>query len=616
MKLRQHLLLIINSIRLQGFLILLFSFIIQICFAQEKADSVNHPEWMEKVNGNKQVQKIIKGISRKPETFHEKSETPFLPYNGKIIRKIEVQQLGFERTVLDTVRNLRNFITKSANKLHTDTREFVTRNYLFVKEGKPLNPYRVADNERALRNLDFIMDARIYVKPISEESDSVDLLVVTRDVFSFGASFNSTFPSRYNLSIRDLNVGGTGQRMQIGQTIDTDRNPNYGYEGSYRLNNMAGTFIDGSVGYTTLNNGISLGRENEQSLYVKLSRSLYQPFARWAGEIEFSDNSSRNFYNEPDSVFAEYRYQTQDYWVGYSFGHNYVRKNGKENRNRKFIAVRAYDQHFLRASNTDLTELDRYAYRDRFTALAQLTFFRQDFYRTQFVYGFGRTEDIPYGYRLSVTAGWEKELGNKRPYVGGELIYNHVRHTGTLLSYDFKLASYWKENGSQDGLFSVSYARYSKMYTMGKFIGRHRTETSYALLFNQQLKQGITINDINGILGFKPDSLMGKQRVTLSQEETIFTPWKVLGFRSALVARVDLGLLQENQALLRSENFYSGFSLGLRARNENLIFNTVEMRLFYYPKTVESLEHYRFTITTSTRIRYPTSLVNKPSTFF
>ena len=135
-------------------------------------------------------------------------------------------------------------------------------------------------------------------------------------------------------------------------------------------------------------------------------------------------------------------------------------------------------------------------------------------------------------------------------------------------------------------------------------------------MFNQQVKQGININDVNGILGFKPDSLVGTQRLILSQEEIVFTPWKVLGFRTALVARADLSLIQRTGALVERQNFFSGFSLGIRARNENLIFNTIEMRLFYYPKTVELIDPFLFKVTTNFRIRYPTNLVNKPSTVF
>ena len=559
-------------------------------------------------------------ITREPEgdpkPFNEKSENAYLKYDGKIIRKIIIKRVDFEKTVLDTTRNLQSFIAKAADKLHSKTRDFVIRNNLFVREGKPLNAYRVADNERTLRSLNFVMDARIFVKPISKTSDSVDLLVITRDVFSLGGSFSAQIPTKYSFSIQDINLGGLGQRVQFGQVFDINRRPRYGYEWSYQLSNVKGSFIDASVGYTKLNNGISVGNENESSAYFKLNRALYQPFARFAGAIELSDNISRNVYRKPDSTFAQYRYTIQDYWLGYSFGYKKLPKNLKENRNRKFIALRGFDQHFLNATHTNLTEPDRFAYRNRMSLLAQLTFFRQDFYKTQYVVGFGRTEDIPYGYRVSFTTGWERELGNKRPYAGSELYYNYVRPSGTILTYNIKLASYWKSEHPEDGLLSFDFSRYSKIYRIGRMIVRHQSAAGYAALFNQNVKKGIDIRDINGILGFMPDSLVGLQRVTLSQETTVFTPWKFFGFRMAPIARVDLALIKRGTGLFRTQNLFSGLSVGLRARNENLIFNTIEARLFYYPKTVEGKQRYRFNITTNFRIRYPTNLVNKPATVF
>ncbi len=112
------------------------------------------------------------------------------------------------------------------------------------------------------------------------------------------------------------------------------------------------------------------------------------------------------------------------------------------------------------------------------------------------------------------------------------------------------------------------------------------------------------------------DSLVGLQRFTISQEVTAFTPWKFLGFRMALTGRAEFALIQRSGQLVKARNFFSGFSVGMRARNENLIFNTVEARLFYYPKTVEGIDHFRVIFTSNFRIRYPTNLVNKPSTIF
>jgi hypothetical protein len=459
-------------------------------------------------------------------------------------------------------------------------------------------------------------DARIYVRPIAHNPDSVDLLVVTRDVFSLGGSFSPSFPTKVDASIQDINVGGRGQTFQYGQLFDSNRKPKTGYKLFYQVNNIKGSFIDASAGYTNLNDGVSVGHENESSLYLRLNRTLYQPFARFAGGVEVSLNSSHNVYKKPDSIFAQYNYVVQDYWLGYSFGHKRRRNDLRENRNRTFVAVRGFDQYFLSKKNTTLTEPDRFVYRNREALLAQLTFFRQDFYKTQYVVGFGRTEDIPYGYRLSFTAGWERELDLNRPYMATELYYNMVLPSGSIYTYALKLATYMNNKQAQDEYFSFDFSRYSKIYTTGKMKVRHQFGMGYAALGNPTIKRGMDIRDVNGVLGFLPDSLVGSHRLTMSQEGTVFTPWKVIGFRLAPVARIDLAFIDRYTGLLRSNNFYTGFSAGLRARNENLVFNTIEARLFYYPKVVEKIEHLRFTVSVNFRIKYPTNLVNKPATVF
>ncbi len=404
--------------------------------------------------------------------------------------------------------------------------------------------------------------------------------------------------------------------MEYRQILNTTRSPNFGYEFLYKLGNIGGTFIDATAAYTQLNHGVSIGNENERSFYLKLNRDLYQPFARLAGGIELTDNISRNVNMEPDSTFVQYHYLTHDYWVGYSFGSKMLPNNLRENRRRKFIALRIYEQRFLDQSKISFSEQDEFAHRDRTAVLTQLTFFRQDFYKTQYVLGFGRTEDIPYGYRLSFTGGLEKESGLNRPYLGGELYLNKILQQGTILTYAVKVGNFWYRRGIEDGLFSLNFKRYSKIRQKGKIIFRNQFEAGYAILFNQHLKRGVNVRDLNGIVGFKPDSLVGTQRITLSQETTGFTPWKILGFRLAPIARVDIALIKISTGMFRSRNFFTGFSLGIRARNENLIFNTIEARLFYYPEIVERVNHFHFTITSNFRIKYPSNLVNKPATVF
>ena len=63
-------------------------------------------------------------------------------------------------------------------------------------------------------------------------------------------------------------------------------------------------------------------------------------------------------------------------------------------RDRRFLAVRYFRQSFdtvpYQVGNTF-----NFRFNDKEAALASFTFFRQDFYKTNYIYGFGTTEDLP-----------------------------------------------------------------------------------------------------------------------------------------------------------------------------------------------------------------------------
>src|SRR5690349_9147549 len=232
------------------------SFVVLKAVAQEpvKEDTSRTLEQM--ANKNKVSRELLGAISRQPPkegVLNLKSEEIFLPYDGKIIRKVIINHVGFEKSITDTTNNIRNFGAKVANAVHRNSREWLIRDHLLFSEKRQLNAYTLADNERFLRDLDFIVDARIFVVPLSSTEDSVDVLVLTRDVFSIGGRVSPRGTDKFSFRVYDVNVGGAGQRMQYNGLYDHDRNPGFGSSFFYRKSSIAGTFINLTAGVTQLN---------------------------------------------------------------------------------------------------------------------------------------------------------------------------------------------------------------------------------------------------------------------------------------------------------------------------------------------------------------------------
>ncbi|QOI97132.1 MAG: hypothetical protein HRU69_06340 [Flammeovirgaceae bacterium] len=573
--------------------------------------------WAQNPNGrnglaeNKISRKIIRSITtnEKDTTINQKSEQAFMPYQGRIIRKIIIQKIGFERSIYDTTkRKIANDITRIANSLHTNTRVQVIKDNLFFKEKKPLDPYKLADNERHLRDLDFILDATILVRPVRRTRDSVDVLVVTRDVFSLGGSFTPSSTDRYRFGIYDANLGGLGQRIELNALYDADRDPTLGTQFLYSKNSVGGTFINATVSYTQLNNGSSLGLENENAVFLRLDRPLVSPYTRMAGGIEFSQNWSVNAFNKPATDFREYQYGIRDLWIGYNIGV----KNRMKNRNRHFVALRSFKQHFS-DKPWQAVEQDNPLYNNKSFVLGEVSFFNQNFYKTRYIYGFGRTEDIPYGRQLTLLAGKVSQLGRNRPYLGAELIKSFVQKNGDFYSFTLSAGGFYFNDRVEDVLLLANASMFSRIIDMKRFKLRHSLAATYTTILKPAIIFPLQITSEFGLKQFRADSLLGNKRLGIHAESVLFTPLSILGFRIAPILFADAALIApQNQNLFRQQAYFA-LGGGIRTRNENLVFGTIELRCYYFPVVVEDLSHFRITLSSNLQVKYSAGFVKKPA---
>ncbi|MGK0362891.1 MAG: hypothetical protein ACI9U2_005213, partial [Bradymonadia bacterium] len=122
----------------------------------------------------KHVVKALKGLGRVPD------RTP----GGKIIG--EVQFIRYEVFVEDEP-----FYT-FPNALHWLTREAVIQREMLVAPGDDYTPARLLETARNLRSLG-IFQLVAVVPVVSENQGSVDIVVVTRDLWSLRIEWNLQF---------------------------------------------------------------------------------------------------------------------------------------------------------------------------------------------------------------------------------------------------------------------------------------------------------------------------------------------------------------------------------------------------------------------------------------
>lgn len=540
------------------------------------------------------------------------NEYYFQPYIGKIIRKINIRQFNFDQSFDDTTQRSKYFGTKILSSLHNSTKNWVIRQNIYLKENEPLSAVLAADNERYLRTLQFIRDARILVDTIPGVNDSIDITVLTKDLFSITGRVSNLSGNRQKVTAGNVNFLGAGQTIQATVLHENDRTTKTGVELLYQKTNIKGSFLNYTALYSTIKDNLYNARNNEAGYGMRLDMPLISQYTKWSGSLGFWNGKIKNYYAEPDSILDMYRYHYKLYdgWIGWNIGtKNYI--NDSKMRARKFLSLRYFNYHFLEAPQFD--QQYNLKYNDRAGLLGQFTFFQQDFYKTQYLYGFGVTEDIPYGYNISVTGGYYRQLHLRRPYAGIDANKYRITAKGAIFQYFLRAGAYYRK-GIEDVNLLIGSSMYSPLLYWNRSKLRQLLRLSYSEIFDPYAADPLLINNSQfGLPRLNSDSVAGRRRISLHSETILFTPVRYFGFAISPFLSGDIAFLApyHNPTLERSF-VYQGIGGGLRIRNENLVFGTIELRGIYFPRAIPNENRLKIGIKTNLRFRYNSNYVNAP----
>ena len=71
-------------------------------------------------------------------------------------------------------------------------------------------------------------------------------------------------------------------------------------------------------------------------------------------------------------------------------------------------------------------------------------------------------------------------------------------------------------------------------------------------------------------------------------------------------------MINNDSKSIFSEKPYFGFGGGVRTRNENLVFGTIELRFVYFPRVVQDMQTFAVRISSNLRVKYSAGFVKPP----
>ncbi len=555
--------------------------------------------------------KLGQSLASSPEEMPVKIANPYQKYKGRTIGSIEILPFGFDREIDDTNNIKQNFAIRVGNMIHINTRESVIKKNLFFREGDRLLPLLISDNESFLRNLVFLSDARIYV--FESGKDSVDIVVYSRDVFSIGGSIN--IGSRnIRTEVREENLGGSGNQFSISNIYDNDRKPKAGIGSELIFKNIYGTFLNWYSGFKSFGKTFNTGRYEENNYYTRLEKPLVTRYTQWTGDVEVSFHKTINGYIS-DSLYTsdfKYAYSNLDFWGGYNFGSRYKKGSESEKYLRHFVAGRTFYTYFDK-----LPKIFDTTYNSGFANLNGVLFsyslYRQNFYRTNFIYGFGRNEDVPVGLSATFIGGWTNKQNKRRPYYAFEFEGTTFSGKGSFSNYKLRAGGYTTKGRFQDVNLLVSVDRFTRLKKINKkWYQRNFFSFSYTKQVSPLLNEPLFLRSSFGLPYFANGTISADERATLKLEKVYYNLKKILGFRFAPFLFGDMAFLIPTGKSFNKIDGFSALGGGIRTRNENLVFGTIELKGYFFPRTTDGMKNWKVDFSTKLRFKFNNNFIKKP----
>lgn len=517
-------------------------------------------------------------LFRKPQTAEDlkiinlPANVHFKKYKNDVIRSVRIIKVNiFGSSIYDTIQSENTGIIKTLNSIHFPTLDAVIMNYLLFKEGDRLDPVVISDNERIIRNAPIFEDARFIVDPVNK--DTVDLILVVKDIFPLGADVKINSLNSASIRVLNRNIFGLGHQLHQTFGFNNKYSPSfYLGEGAYTIRNIRHNFIDFTVFWanTPLNRRIGMD----------ITRPFLTPEIKLAGGLNVTFQEAWLFNNRSYDRY-KYSYRLFDFWTGYAFITHRLRDISSRRQQIAFTG-RIYQLDYFQTPDFYLLNSPPMINTTRI--LLAFNILRSEYYRTNMLYGYGRTEDIPFGHHAEVVTGWEFTELTHRFYSALKVDFLKPVLNAGLFGVDLQIGGYLSQNGYyEEGILKTTLKVISPLLSAGRHSIRNFGSLGFTAGLDRNTPGSISINDGNSGNIFGKYDITGFRRLRGRIESVIFTPYYFLGFRFAPFGFVEAAMISRKHQPLFHQRIYPALGLGIRLRNENLVFSTFQISLSWHP---------------------------------
>jgi hypothetical protein len=509
----------------------------------------------------------------KKKGYKKLIQKPYSTFEGKVIRNIDVVTLDpFGYSASDTSVGKQNFLSKAGNGMHIKTQGIAIRNLLLIHKNQPFNSFLVKESERLIRNQKYVHEVSFYVVASGVKSDSVDIFIRELDNWSIIPA-GSISTSGIKVDLTDKNFLGTGNEFQNVFLRNFTRGIS-SFNTNYSIPNIRNSHISANL-------HLGIDGYGNFSKSVAVDRPFFSPLAKWAAGVSFASQIKKDSLKDINSVYVpvNLKLKTQDYWAGKAIQ---LFKGNTEDVlvTNLILATRYLHVRYFEKPSELYDPLHVYSSED--FCLATIGISTRKYVQDKYIFKFGVTEDVPVGSVYSLTGGYQTRNNSGRLYLGMRVYFGNYNEWG-YLSSNFEYGTFFHESHTEQGVLTIGVNYFTGLIEIGKWKFRQFVKPQLTIGINRFSYDSLTINDGYGLEGFNSTALSGTNRLLFTLQTQSYAPWNIFGFRLGPYLTYTLGMLSDARTGFRNSKVYSQIGLGVLIKNENLVFNTFQISVSFYP---------------------------------
>lgn len=508
-----------------------------------------------------------------PKVYKKLKRRTFKNFEGKIIRNIKIVTLDpFGFSAEDTSSIVQNALYNAGNSLHLKTRHITIRNLLLVRQNQLFDSLLVKESERLVRSQRYIHDVSFLIELTSKRSDSVDILIRVLDNWSIIPEFGIS-SSNLSIGLTDKNIFGLGHEFQNEYSWNHTNGSN-SYITNYFIPNIRNSYINAILHY-----GIDEYKNYNKSIGVE--RPFFSPLAKWAAGILIAQQFKADSINYQGFGYRPFNHKlnSQDFWVGKS---TQVFKGFSEDlRTTNLILAARYLRKRYAIKPEEIYDSTHFYSNEDFY-IASIGISTRKYVQDKFIFNYGIVEDVPVGMAYGLTAGYQLKNNLTRYYIGLRYSVGNYYDWG-YFSGTIEYGTFLHSSRIEQGVFLAGLNYYTGLFKIGNWKLRQFVKPQITMGIKRFTSDSLTLKDANGLVGFNSTSLRGTNRLLFTFQTQLYAPWNLIGFRFGPFINYSIGLLGDEIDQFKNSRVYSQIGLGVLIKNENLVINTFQLSISFYP---------------------------------